>query len=157
RAGPAKDVRLVNAAGVAGVVTAGPTRAGRAVPGDFVPDVRRANHDRDPRAANGPPVGVPGGHVILDAVLNGLVQVILFNVGQDQDDPVGAEVLACGSWVGDGVDTGHLHLDGGRQRAVHVVIVVAGQGELLFVVAALDACGRLADLLDRRQQKADQN
>jgi hypothetical protein len=37
------------------------------------------------------------------------------------------------------------------------VVVVEGQPELLEVVAALDACRRLADLLDGGQEQADQD
>ena len=44
-----------------------------------------------------------------------------------------------------------------RQAALGVVAVVARQGELLQVVAALDAGGGLAHLLDGRHQQADQN
>jgi hypothetical protein len=37
------------------------------------------------------------------------------------------------------------------------VEIVDGQADLLTVVGALDAAGRLPDLLDRRQQQGDQD
>src|SRR5205807_129756 len=40
---------------------------------------------------------------------------------------------------------------------VGVVEAVHGQAHLLEVVGALDACGRLAHLLHRRQEQADQH
>src|SRR5262249_43055573 len=57
-AGPAEDVGLVDTGGVAGVVAAGPPGASGAVPFDLVPNVRRADHDRDGLAADRPPAVV---------------------------------------------------------------------------------------------------
>src|SRR5262249_27078496 len=45
----------------------------------------------------------------------------------------------------------------GGDFLVGVVVVVRGQSDLLEVVAALHACGGLADLLDGREQEADQD
>ena len=52
----------------------------------------------------------------------------------------------------------HLGVDlAGRQLLVYVVVVVAGQSDLLEVVLALGAGRRLADLLYRGEQEADQD
>src|SRR5262249_36159960 len=45
----------------------------------------------------------------------------------------------------------------GRELAVHIVVVLAGQADLLEVVGALGAGGSLADLLDGGQEQADED
>src|SRR5262249_36988212 len=68
-----------------------------------------------------------------------LVLVVLFQVGQqayERADQLG--VVA-------------------REVAISRVVAVSGQGDLLEVVGALDACGGLADLLDRRQEQPDED
>lgn len=47
--------------------------------------------------------------------------------------------------------------DAGREDVVGVVVVVQRQAQLLHVVAALGAPGRLARLLNRREQQGDQD
>src|SRR5262245_40600982 len=53
--------------------------------------------------------------------------------------------------------SGWIIPDAGRQVFFHVMIVVGSQAELLQVVVALSTAGRLAHLLHRRDQEADQN
>src|SRR5262249_47416880 len=71
-----------------------------------------------------------------------LGDVLSFDVGHDEDGPG---------------DVGVAGDAGGRQVAEGVVVVVAGDGELVQVVAATDTGRGLADLLDRRKQQADQD
>src|SRR5262249_15181729 len=81
------------------------------------------------------------------------VHVVLLDVGKDQDDPVGAERPLHVAVDVPVAPHGIAHLHGGRQRPVGVVVVVAGQPQLLEVVLALHACGGLADLLDSGEQE----
>src|SRR5262249_12960862 len=72
------------------------------------------------------------------------VEVVLLDVRQDVGrpavDPVRVRVV-----------------QRGREPTLGVVETVQGQAELLEVVAALQACGRLADLLDGGQEQADED
>src|SRR5262249_43094164 len=73
----------------------------------------------------------------------GGVNVLLLNVWQNELYPGCAVLAAFGPRV--------CHL------GVGIVVVVAGQAELLKVVGALGARRRLADLLDGRQEQADED
>src|SRR5205823_2535287 len=88
-----------------------------------------------------------------------LEQVVLLHVREDVEveAPLVIEPAALPA-PGATVSTpGRVHVAPRRQRAVGVVVVVAGEGELLEVVGALHACGGLADLLDGGQEQADQD
>src|SRR5207253_7295852 len=45
----------------------------------------------------------------------------------------------------------------GREKAQRIVVVVEGEADLLEVVRTLGACGGLTDLLDGRDEQADEN
>jgi hypothetical protein len=79
-------------------------------------------------------------------------QSSLLDVGQDQSRPVVVLPVANGR-----VGLGQVEQRPAGQEAVRVVVVVAGQPDLLEVVGALHAVGGVADLLDRGQQQADQD
>jgi len=76
-----------------------------------------------------------------------VIQVPLLDVGQNQRRPcpVALAAVAVGA---------HL---AGREFTVGVVVTVEGQADLLEVIAALHSIGRLAHLLHRGQQQADQH
>ena len=91
------------------------------------------------------------GHVDIG---NLVVQVFLLDVRQRVNQP--------GSLVRPPVQVGpagavRQHQAAWREKGVNIVIMMAGQRELLEVVAALHAAGRLADLLHRRQDQPDQH
>jgi hypothetical protein len=52
---------------------------------------------------------------------------------------------------------GERELDALREAAETVVVIARREGNLLEVVGALDAPGRLTSLLHTRQQQPDQN
>src|SRR5438552_2118543 len=80
--------------------------------------------------------------------------VALLDVRQDVGQPTP------GHRVFEGAAPGIRHIvvpvAAGREEADGIVIRLASQGELLEVVLTAHAVGRLPDLLDRRQQQADQ-
>src|SRR5262249_4007671 len=123
-------------ADVGAVVAARPTAAG-GVGGRGTAQVGGAQVRLDDGAADAPPAGVAVGRVVLDAGADGLVQVVLLDVGQDEDGPVGSEVLVV---VGDVADGG-VFQRAGRQLADGVLVAVAGQADLLHVVRAAHAGG----------------
>src|SRR5262249_27766770 len=77
----------------------------------------------------------------------------LFQVVEQESRPAPAGPLV-GAGVGGGVGVPVLVAGGGA--GVADVIVVQGQADLLEVIPALGVDRRLASLLDRRQQQADQ-
>src|SRR5262249_10869040 len=109
--------------------------------------IRRADQDLDDLGLGG--IATPGDVVAVIVVVPLLVQVVLFEVGQQFDPQVGAP----GRTV--------AHVDGKTrpdwELPVVAVVVVRGQGDLLEVVQALGACGGRADLLDGGEQQADED
>src|SRR5262249_11092992 len=88
-----------------------------------------------------------------DGEVEGVVDVRLFEVRGQLRQPGPAEA-----------GRGQVRVPGGDNVRVAggevppgVVVQVAGQAELVQVVAALDAAGRLAGLLHRRQQQSDED
>src|SRR5262249_37832152 len=94
----------------------------------------------------------PGPH--RPAEIDLLVQVVLFDVGQQVGRPAPARPdVVVGGAVGV-----RVAIDvAGREAVVGVVVVVQGQADLLEVVRTLHACGGLADLLHGRQQQPDED
>jgi hypothetical protein len=150
---PARDVErsatvAVHAA-ADGVIVQGARdvgRVGRAVAGHVAGQALQGRRGLEPpRRTEIVGEGRPPGHVVLlvvGAVQVPLgVQVVLLEVGEDQHGPGGPLVVG----------------DGRRQRPPDVVVVVHGQADLLEVVGALGAEGRLARLLDGRHRQADQH
>jgi hypothetical protein len=64
--------------------------------------------------------------------------------------------VACGWWRGDGKKP-LFPEESGRYVSEIVVSLMNGNPELLHVVGALHAIGRIANLLDRGQKQTDQN
>src|SRR5262249_26692436 len=90
---PAEDVGLVDAAGVATIVAAGPAAAGpREERGGVMARVGRAAQDLELHAAGGAPLAIAVLHVFVDAQRDLVVQGLFLDEGQDQDDPVGAKI-----------------------------------------------------------------
>src|SRR5207249_8044527 len=92
-----------------------------------------------------------------------LIQVVLFEVGQQAREPAPA-------WGTDAAASGTLPLRASivrveqvefaavaGQRVVHVMVIVAGQGQLLEIVTTGHPGGRFANLLDRGQEQTNQN
>src|SRR5262249_22200454 len=145
--GPVEPAR----AGGAGVIAARPAAAVEAEE-NVLAGVRRAEHDGDPVAADVAPalIAAAAGHVVGDAGAVLLVEVVLLDVGQDEDGPVGTEArraIGAGDVLG-AVGRRQGDLDAGGELPVDVVVVVGRQPQLLEVVAAFQAGGGLADLLD---------
>jgi hypothetical protein len=91
------------------------------------------------------------GDVVLDLGTEIAEQVVLLDVRQDHDHPRRPDVRLV--VVGDA----RAGVGRGREVVVGVVVVVQGEGTLLHVVRALHPVGGLPDLLDRRQEQADED
>src|SRR5262249_49807778 len=122
---------------VPGSVYLGAVPAPQGVAGARRADVGGNSHAADREVRSGVVIQV-------QAVL--LVQVILLDVGQDVDEPA---VPPAGT--GDAVAAPE------GKFAEGVVVAVTGDGELVEVVAALDAGGGVANLLDGGDEQADED
>src|SRR5262249_52840336 len=87
--------------------------------------------------------------------------VVLFDERQDLVAPtpvlLGGDARAVGVYPGAGTGVRVPVFAAVGEHAVGVVVSVKGEADLLEVVGALDAVGRLADLLHGRQQQRDQH
>src|SRR5262249_44631962 len=134
---------------------------GRVGPRPGLGRVARAGDDRQLGRHHLPPAGrvrVP------DIDVAQLGEVVLLDVREDAGDPAppgggvgpaapGALALRPAVVRVEQVDRAAV----AGQRVEHVVVAVAGDGQLLDVVAALHTGGGLADLLDGRQEQPDQD
>src|SRR5262249_12974754 len=89
-------------------------------------------------------VGVLGG----DGEVVALVQVLLFQEGEDKDGPGGAALRVAAGAVGDAA---------GGEGAVRLVVVVQRHADLLEVVFAAGAVVGLAHLLAGGQQEGEED
>src|SRR5262249_42875230 len=88
-----------------------------------------------------------------------LEQVVLLHVRQDVEVEAPFVIDPAALPVPGGIVAapGRVHVAPRRDRAVGVVVVVDGEGELLEVVGAAYAAGRLAHFLDGGDEQADED
>ena len=95
---------------------------------------------------------VIGRGVDAPAEIDRVVERLLFELTQHRDE----ETLADAEEIECRIGVVH-HRDPDGQREMNVGVAVAGQRELLEMVAALGLPGRLSRRLDRGQQQGDQH